>query len=155
VRLTEDDGRVTVHGDARAALAGAAAAGLTALLVGATAIAGGAARDIAARSAFFLLVALAVGLAVAGARARRMRFVFDPARREITQVRPGAAPRAIPFDALRGVRLVPIGRGFQLRLELVTTTGESIELGQTGVVGEAKTVAAHLSTRFGLAALAE
>jgi len=111
-----------------------------------------------ARGRWSFAAVLLVVVAAAGLRAlqaARTSIVFDGARREVRLRRPIGAPRVIAFDAVRGVRVTPLGRGFQFGVELVTTDGATIELLETGVVGIAKQLASRLSTQFGFAPIVE
>jgi hypothetical protein len=102
-----------------------------------------------------VLLVPAVWLGLKAVSAMRSTVAFDGARREVQLVRGGRASRTIGFDDVRGVRIMPIGRGFQFEVEVVTTGGEAIGLMQTGIVGVARETAGGLSTRFGFAALAD
>jgi hypothetical protein len=84
----------------------------------------------------------------------RRSIAFDGGRREVVVIGYGA-PRTIAFDAIRGIRIQRLGRGFQFGVEVVPTSGEAVELMQTGVEGVAKELAHRVSTRFGFAALAD
>ena len=95
------------------------------------------------------------GLIVDVVRARGRRIVFDASRAEVAFREGASTRRAIPFAQVRGIRIVPIGRGFQWSVELLTAGDETIELMTTGVIETAKTLAAGLSSRFGFAAIAE
>jgi hypothetical protein len=88
-------------------------------------------------------------------RALRRRIVFDGARREVSFPDADGSPRVIAFDAIRGVRVRPSGRGFQFRVELVTAADAVFELMTTGRVEIARELAGGLSARFGFAALVE
>jgi hypothetical protein len=82
-------------------------------------------------------------------RARQRHIVLDAMRGEMTMNEGGTARRVIPLQDIGGIRLQPIGRGFQCVIELVTKGGEGVELLTTGKPEVAKAFAAGLSTRFG------
>jgi hypothetical protein len=96
----------------------------------------------------------ALALALKALHSRRTRIVFDGRRAEV-QVLAGNAARVVPFTEVRGLRLSVIGRGFQSLVELVTTSGETVELMTTGIPEDAKGLAAGLSSRFGFAPIVD
>jgi hypothetical protein len=145
-RIREDGAdRVVITGDGRRTAFGASLFAAAALFAALHGLGGTAA----------VLLIPAVWLGARTIQAIRSSIVFDGGRREVQVVRSGRAVRVIGFDGVRGIRIVPLGRGFQFGVEVVTTDGEVVELMQTGVVAVAKEQAGRLSTRFHFAALAD
>jgi hypothetical protein len=154
-RLSEDaEGRVYLASRWQPKAVAAVLVGLLSVFAVASAVRGGPFLRT------YGVLALAAVLVEAGlifdvVRARGRRIVFDASRAEVALREGASTRRSIPFAQVRGIRIVPLGRGFQWSVQLVTASDERIELMATGVIETAKALAAGLSSRFGFAAMAE